>query len=285
MKQVYLTGGLGNQLFQFYVLRKMNIFQEEVKYSYVKHPHRQLEISPLIGQHVVSIARYELPKTLLINALIAKAKSRFGKMFGLSSFGRSRLFSSNVDLRRQNTGCLKLLGHNMGYFQFPQYLLDSRSEIREHFNSSVSSMIGESTFVDEIKKYDIAISMRLGSDYLNIPDMNICDYDYYKKAITEVLKKKQIENITPTFYIFSDKVDKAQEILHTLNCKCKVVTTNNPLEGLFLLSKFNNYILSNSSFAWWGMFLSQCNFDNVISPKQWSKSTLHDINLEAFVHV
>ena len=202
MKQVYLTGGLGNQLFQFYVLRKMNIFQEEVKYSYVKHPHRQLEISPLIGQHVVSIARYELPKTLLINALIAKAKSRFGKMFGLSSFGRSRLFSSNVDLRRQNTGCLKLLGHNMGYFQFPQYLLDSRSEIREHFNSSVSSMIGESTFVDEIKKYDIAISMRLGSDYLNIPDMNICDYDYYKKAITAVLKKKQIENITPTFYIF-----------------------------------------------------------------------------------
>ena len=95
----------------------------------------------------------------------------------------------------------------------------------------------------------------------------ICSLEYYYNAIkkiTEIVRK-------PHFFIFSDDIKWAQDNLK-ISYPATFVNHNadgKPFEDLRLMSLCKHHIIANSSFSWWGAWLSIDPDKIVFAPKEW----------------
>ena len=145
-----------------------------------------------------------------------------------------------------------------GYFQTEKYFKSIENEIREIFS-----------FRDEIiaegnKQYSIengvSIHIRRG-DYLASPDYHpIQTLEYYRDAIS-----KFDEN--SNFYIFSDDPEWCKSNLNIKNSK--IIESGNPYIDMYLMSLCDGHIIANSSFSWWGAWLSKKEDKIVVAPLKW----------------
>jgi hypothetical protein len=91
--------------------------------------------------------------------------------------------------------------------------------------------------------------------------------EYYYEAIR--LITNQVRN--PEFFIFSDDIPWVRENL-LVPKKVNFVehpTSNRDYEDLILMSNCKHHIIANSSFSWWGAWLSQNPVKRVIAPREW----------------
>lgn len=90
--------------------------------------------------------------------------------------------------------------------------------------------------------------------------------DYYLRAI------KKMDNLIkdPHYFIFSDNPELAREKLLLPASKVTFVENNqgedNSYTDIWLMSLCENFIIANSTFSWWGAWLSENKSKNVISP-------------------
>jgi len=90
----------------------------------------------------------------------------------------------------------------------------------------------------------------------------VISIDYYKKAIKYI--SENVEN--PTFFIFSDDINWCRENL-SINGICFFVENfKDELYELKLMSQCNHFIIANSTFSWWGAWLSVNADKKVIMP-------------------
>ena len=92
---------------------------------------------------------------------------------------------------------------------------------------------------------------------------NLLDTDYYDKAMSYMALN--IEN--PTFVVFSDDPAWCQKNLHWKDSF--VMFGNKPHEDIWEMSRYPHAIIANSSFSWWGAWLSPQKI--VVAPKRWFK--------------
>lgn len=119
----------------------------------------------------------------------------------------------------------------------------------------------------------VSIHMRRG-DYL-LPQFPYCELDteYYLKAITENFKPVKNYN----FLVFSNDIDFSKSILkgdniHFVNpVGGHKVCTDSEKEDLALLSLCDHHIISNSSYPWWGAFLSKNPNKKITCPTNYVK--------------
>lgn len=158
-----------------------------------------------------------------------------------------------------------------GYFQSELYFKNFKKEIKDIFTPSMGyeSYLSKHTSVFERfpKICDINncfIGVRRG-DYLKYNHLHLpCQIDFYKNAIKLMNERYIIDN----FYILSDDLDW---------CKSQFIGNNYVfLENidqdyiqLYCMAMFNKYIISNSSFYWWGSYLSKYDNPTIICPKYW----------------
>ena len=145
-----------------------------------------------------------------------------------------------------------------GFFQTEKYFENIADSIREDF-----------TFKEEIlnpckEEFDfteaISLHVRRG-DYVKKSYYHpTCPLEYYEEAL------KQFDSNIPVI-IFSDDVNwcKQQKIFSTDRFMTSDTGWN--LIDLCLMSMCSHHIIANSSFSWWGAWLSGS--DNVIAPKTW----------------
>ena len=147
-----------------------------------------------------------------------------------------------------------------GYFQSEKYFENYKSEIRKVFNIDeskckyVRQQLEEKTNSNNIT----SIHIRRG-DYINKPNYHPTqNIDYYKKSIGVIGES--------SFMIISDDLDWCK--LHFEGDNIFFSDFTNDIDDLYLMMMCNNKIMSNSSFSWWGVYLSE--FDGeVIAPKNW----------------
>lgn len=145
-----------------------------------------------------------------------------------------------------------------GYFQTEKYFKHIESSIRDDF-----------TFKDEIlnscKKdfnFDEIISLHVRrTDYVSKSnDHPPCSLEYYEDALS-----KFDQNIP--VMIFSDDTEwcKNQDLFSS----DRFFISENEWNAidLCLMSMCTHHIISNSSFSWWGAWLS--NSDHVVAPSKW----------------
>jgi len=149
----------------------------------------------------------------------------------------------------------------VGYFQCEKYFKHRRNEILELFRPA-------DEFNNEINKYSnlfnsISLHVRRG-DYINSRVFYIMSTEYYQKALSFLPKDALV-------VIFSDDINWCKQIFIGERF---VFINEIDYIVMYLMSKMKYHIITNSSFSWWGAWLS--NSEKVIAPLNYVKENYVD---------
>jgi len=81
-----------------------------------------------------------------------------------------------------------------------------------------------------------------------------------------------MENRIPNahYYIFSDRPEDASRLIHLPSDRVTIVNHNygdiNAYADLWLMTLCNHFIIANSTFSWWGAWLSESAGKYIIAP-------------------
>ena len=131
-----------------------------------------------------------------------------------------------------------------------------RNEIQEIASKVITSLDSELICTMHFRR----------KDYLNLADYHHNqDADYYNEAVGLVLKNYP----NTKFIAFSDDIDWCKN-----NLPKEIIVVDTSEHGkdskfidMCIMSKCQLHIIANSSFSWWGAFLSRST--GVIAPKKW----------------
>lgn len=273
MDIVRFKGGLGNQMFQYALLKALSLQGRKVMGSlgfYAKNPNLTAfclkDVFPNISLDIVDESIFEeinerwrvikKNKIELENFLIDYAH-RFFWVEELNGTYDEHIFETK--------NCVFV-----GYWQTEKYFRQIRKELLWDFQFSK----GEEQ-LDRLKKRlldkdnYVSVHIRRG-DYLKHPEIygNICDEGYYEAAlsfVTENIKK-------PVFVFFSDEIQWVKEHYKykgALYIEAEMFEHYQSWYDMSLMSCCAFNIIANSTFSWWGAWLNQRAERKVIAPKPW----------------
>ena len=149
-----------------------------------------------------------------------------------------------------------------GYFTSELFFKDFEKEVRHElfFQPTISQNVKE--IVDSIDVNTVAISIRRG-DFIGNQLHNICSKEYFYRAIEKT--QEAIEN--PTLLIFSDELEWITENMKFDVPHSIVPKLEDSMDYMRLMSYCSNHIIPNSTFSWWGAWLSKPKV--VIAPGFW----------------
>ena len=149
-----------------------------------------------------------------------------------------------------------------GYFTSGLFFRDFEKEVRHElfFQPTISQNVKE--IVDSIDVNTVAISIRRG-DFIGNQLHNICSKEYFYRAIEKT--QEAIEN--PTLLIFSDELEWITENMKFDVPHSIVPKLEDSMDYMRLMSYCSNHIIPNSTFSWWGAWLSKPKL--VIAPDFW----------------
>ena len=148
---------------------------------------------------------------------------------------------------------LNLIGH----MQSEKYFKDCKNLVR-HF---LTMKQPERYYKPEDGTAMVAIHLRCG-DY----DDNyhpIMSREYYEEAIS-IMKSLGLYK----FCVYSDDLDKAKTIFDGLG-DIVYADSYGTIEDLYSMSQCSHFIIANSTYSWWGAWLSKNESKVVIAPKKW----------------
>lgn len=154
-----------------------------------------------------------------------------------------------------------------GYWQSDLYWRDYSNEIKELFTpvgGIVSYLEQHSdlfTVYPELKEsHDYCfIGVRRGDYITHAHVHNPCGMTYYKAAMEKLQKER--------YYILSDDIEWCKKNFQ--GEQYRFFELKDDLLQLFASTLFKNYIISNSTFYWWGSFLSIYKDPTIIAPDKW----------------
>lgn len=183
----------------------------------------------------------------------------------LSAKDSSRVIPQYVAQERQftyNPGIFGIKDNTdiIGYFQSEKYFKDYRNQLLKEFEFSEDVKQKASDILNITKKPTVSVHIRLG-DYENLKDKHpICSQDYYIEAFKHMPEDCFV-------FIFSDDNKKAFDLFKFMNKQFLFPETNNQFIDMCLMSMCDYHIIANSSFSWWGAWLS--NSKKVVAPHEW----------------
>ena len=262
---IKLNGGLGNQLFQYSLGKKLSIKNKDVF---------KLDLSDFTvdNPRSYSLGYFNIIENFASDEDINKIKkSGVWKLVDkLKPYcKRSAIKYKGYDF---DQNILKLSGdfYLDGYWQSEKYFQDIEKIIKEEITLKESLPSKYTELIDKIKNSDsVSVHIRRG-DYLSDKISKIyaiCPIEYYYKAIEKI--KESCPN--PHFFIFSDDINWVKQNLNIPHPKILVSGDNETkdYEELILMSLCQHNIIANSSFSWWGAWLNQNPSKIVISPDKW----------------
>lgn len=274
------TGGIGNQMFIYALythLKKNNICKIDDLSFKLNQGHEQTKITNIFSGIEVDLASIEEISTIADDSsfLINKIRRKF---LGHYKTHLKHHHLTYIDLD-------DIIGKNIyldGYWQSEKFFFGSFDEVRKNFIFPQIKMDNNLNLLKDIEQSNsVSIHVRKGKDYQSSSFSNICDLEYYSKAILEI--KNRINN--PIFFVFSDNFDWCKDNLISKYDEMKFIDWN-PSSGdlcyldMQLMSNCKHNIIANSSYSWWAAWLNRNPNKLVITPNTWiSKTSLqHSIN-------
>jgi glycosyltransferase involved in cell wall biosynthesis len=275
------SGGLGNQLFQIsagYYISKGENFNLDFRLS----GGDSSILSEFLLPSEISLQKsLERPRFLQSVHNLGLRLSRFRssgllKMFAsgtieyiLTVFLRKKVLvqgnASNPFVNDDFESKIYLIG----YFQDYRYAIYSQPFIEKMILTSPSNYF-QNELKDVLVDRPIIIHVRLG-DYAKEKKFGIPTYEYFNQAF-EYLK---ITDDKRKIWIFSNQPEIALSLLpESITTEIRIVRNDQLSTGetLELMKYGSDYIISNSTFSWWGAFLRKDKTARVIAPQPWFKS-------------
>lgn len=145
-----------------------------------------------------------------------------------------------------------------GYFQTEKYFSHILDSIHEDFTFKLEILEP----CKEAFEFDKIISLHVRrTDYVKNSQVHPpCPLEYYKEALSKFDSKLPV-------MIFSDDIEWCRKQKLFESDRFIISESNCNLIDMCLMSMCSHHIISNSSFSWWGAWLSRSN--NVIAPSKW----------------
>jgi hypothetical protein len=270
-----LQGGLGNQLFQYAAGRRIahnndTTLKLDISWFEKESPRRYTLNHFNIIENIASSREISLLKMSDNNPLnIARGLAERLKPYYKRSTIREKFYQ--FDPRILDVGPDAYLD---GYWQSEKYFKDISEIIRREFTFKHEPEKENACLARHILETEsVGIHIRRG-DYACNPTINqvhgLCSLGYYSRAI----EKLTDEISKPNFFVFSDDPQWARENLELAHPAMFVINNSNDkgYEDLRLLSLCKHHIIANSSFSWWGAWLSNNKDKMVFAPAKWFNS-------------
>lgn len=91
---------------------------------------------------------------------------------------------------------------------------------------------------------------------------------YYERAVKEIMKRV----VKPHFFLFSDNLQEARNMLNLPEGDVTIVNHNasddNDFTDFLLMTQSKHFIISNSTFSWWGAWLSSNTNKIIVAPQK-----------------
>jgi hypothetical protein len=264
MVTVRLTGGLGNQLFQYAAARAVaerTDAQMQTDVGFLSgDPQRGYELDQfgIDSKHVASrLLRPELSR-------FHRTDNAISRIFFRCPVIRERHFHFDERLTTA-PGNVYLIG----YWQSEKYFSAIARELRRELRPASLSDAAKQLERQIREATAVAIHVRRG-DYVSNPIIaerhGICSPRYYRDAIEKLTSMIGVAR----YFIFSDDPAWCAENLRvpgeTVIASSR---TTHAIEDLYLMSVCNHNVIANSSFSWWGAWIGSSNSRIVIAPNRW----------------
>lgn len=262
-------GGLGNQLFQYAAARRLALYNQcslVVDHHWFDHPRagetqRSLELT-----RFPVVMRLATPWELLRWTPMRSKWSRYLKPLMPLKLIREQGYGINHSVLSATSN-----SYLTGFWQSEAYFADIRQQLLKELNPVAPPGPKDLVMMEQILTSDsISVHVRRG-DYVTLSSASayhgLCTLDYYRKAISYI--SERIDN--PSLFIFSDDPEWTRANLQS-PIPTYYVDHNSPelaFQDLRLMSLCQHHILANSSFSWWGAWLSNESDGIVIAPERW----------------
>lgn len=271
---VKLMGGLGNQMFQYAagkaLARHLNTeFKIDLEFLLDRTPRENFvyrnydmdifDIAPTVATKKET-KKYTVAPSGAFEKMIAVIRARIAP----HNYFFEPHFHFTPDFFKQPENC-----YLDGYWQTPKYFEAIENEIREDFRFKEPVQPASLELKKAItNENSVCINVRR-ADFLTNSFHGVCDMKYFNPGI-EIMAGK-VDN--PHFFIFSDD---PQWCLENFKLNYPVTFVGHDHAGkkfanyLQLMSLCKHYIIPNSSFAWWAVWLNTTSKDKiVIAPTTW----------------
>jgi|APGre2960657404_1045060.scaffolds.fasta_scaffold05281_4 hypothetical protein len=254
---VKLMGGLGNQMFQYAIGKKISLeYDKELILDKTFLLRRDLDIT----YRDFDLDIFNINNKIVENFVVTNDYKVLDEPFNAPNMTNSiKNINTNENI------------YVSGFFQKEYYFKDIRTQILQDFNISIQDDNIKKLESDILSSNSICINVRRGDYVTNQNTNNFHGFhgvEYINKSISEITKK--IKN--PMFYIFSDDIDWC---VNNLKIDYPHFFVDHTYKGnkfssyLKLMSSCKNFIIPNSTFAWWATWLNQNEEKIVYVPNNW----------------
>lgn len=276
-----LMDGLGNQLFQYALGRRLAIDRSAPLFldaqvfdngSVVKQPRR------------LSLHSFEIRGDITNDDRWTQAWVRPGPLGGLSwrieqtfvPLHRRRFVQEHPEdykkLRstfRPDVLRVRPGTYLFGWWVSHRYFDAIASQLRAELTLSQALQATIAPLLQRIRSCEaVSIHVRRG-DFAKHADFGLLDASYYERALRIVREKTQ----APRFFVFSDDAPAAAQLVRAAGLHefemVQLPTGTDPACDLWLMANCKHFVNANSTFSWWGAWLSQHPGKSVIVPRHW----------------
>jgi len=266
---VKLMGGLGNQMFQYALARKLSLLHDvSLKFDVSQFEARKIRKYSLNHFNVIEnfaaeddIVRIKGLEPISFRKIAEKILPYYKRSYICE---RNCNFDLNILRSPENV-------YLNGFWQSEYYFEDVKDILLREFTiktkqDSVNEQI--SALIKSVNGVSLHIRR---TDY--VTDANVsqfhgtCDLSYYERAVKIIAR----EVLSPHFFVFSDDIAWAKKNLR-LKYPTEFISHNDStkdFEDLRLMSECDHHIIANSTFSWWGAWLNKKDDKIVIAPDRW----------------
>jgi Glycosyl transferase family 11 len=154
-----------------------------------------------------------------------------------------------------------------GYFQSERYFANIKAEVRKAFD--LSALISEAgraqaAAAGAVGERSVAVHVRRG-DYVQHTDrFALLQRDYYDRALR--LVNRAVDK--PRYFVVSDDPAAAREMFAD-RPDTTFAAGGSAFDDMHLIASCHHHIIANSSFSWWGAWLSPWKEGLTIAPRAW----------------
>lgn len=275
---VKLKGGLGNQMFQYAIGRALAIKNKDSLF---------LDLTFLLNKNLSSrnygLDVFDIKANPTFLSKVSLRTSSFNPLINKKSRSLNKIkniidLQQNINETQDIEGSFKSKREFLnqkgnlylnGYWQNERYFKDIEHTIREDFSFENKPSKINKEFLKKISKTNsISLHIRRGDYAKNSKTLathGLLGLDYYFNAIN--IMKEKLPNFE--LFVFSDDIDWAKKNLNIDTSVNFIDHNKKDYEDLRLMINCKHHIIANSSFSWWGAWLSKNNNKIVIAPDNW----------------
>jgi len=288
---VQLSGGLGNQMFQYALYLALDAEGREVRIDEVtEYDEREKQRHPeLVEDFGAQLPSYRIATREEIVALTDSYMDFLSRVRRKLTGRRTKLYAE----RKPYVFDPAVLGLTEAYltgcWQSERYFAAVHQEVRQAFSMDGVRLTGRRREYERmilaadgadvrlycgedgprqgasaegaLRPVPVSVHIRRG-DYLNRQDIygGICTEEYYRRAMAQMEEALRRRGERPQYFVFTNDPDWAEE--HFAGSGAVVVRgegkpDGSGIEDMKLMSLCRHHIIANSSFSWWGSWLSR----------------------------